>query len=306
MECDAPGGGIARQAGQGASQAGLGQADKRFAVSGADGETFEDRLAFHKTEQGGQRRQQFEKRVGARRRRLLALLSQFIHPRAEPIERGDIRSGGKGRVGDPLDRPADRHLAEEEFDLLQLEIDRVRPAAIRRTGELRGHREGAEADPIAGGCVLQASAGKRGQGFAEPVGSFFEGEARFCVLEAEAGFRPVCQGQRRLCREHDVELGGGWHSGRRHAADLDAIEDELRGFCLVQRQPRIGDRRDGGIALSPHLETVRALPAEDAMRRRAQFVEKALDIGFELIVGCRREARPQNRQTERQTCGGRP
>jgi len=109
---------IARQAGQGASQAGLGQADKRFAVSGADGETYEDRLTFHKTEQGRQRRQQFEKRVGARRRRLLALLSQFIHPRAEPIERGDIRSGGKGRVGDPLDRPADRHLAEEEFDLL--------------------------------------------------------------------------------------------------------------------------------------------------------------------------------------------
>ena len=96
------------------------------------------------------------------------------------------------------------------------------------------------------------------------------------------------------------------HLAAAFAVERRAIEDELRGLCLVQRQPCIGDRRDGGIALSPHLETVRALPAEDAMRRRAQFVEKALDIGFELIVGCRREAWPQNRQTERQTCGGRP
>src|SRR5918996_28842 len=37
-----------------------------------------------------------------------------------------------------IDYPADRRLAQEEFDLLQLEIDRIRPAAIGRTGELRG------------------------------------------------------------------------------------------------------------------------------------------------------------------------
>src|SRR5207248_3118514 len=95
-------------------------------------------------------------------------------------------------------------------------------------------------------------------------------------------------------------------TGHCRAADLDMIENEFRGFCLVQRQPGIRDCRDRRVAVAPHLEAVRPLPTQHAMRRRAELVQKCLDVGFELIVARRGESGPYDREREHHTCRSPP
>src|SRR5262249_47420229 len=109
---------IAGQSGQCATEAGFRQAHKWLAIGGADRETFERRLALYEAEQCRERWQQFEEGIRTHLSGLVAFLPQLIHARAEAIERGDSRSRGGRRVGDTVDRAADRRFAQKEFDLL--------------------------------------------------------------------------------------------------------------------------------------------------------------------------------------------